>query len=266
MIFYFSGTGNSLFIAKNIAEHSNERLISIAAVINSGISNYEYTLKVNELVGFVCPIYAWGPPKPLLDFINKLKLNHYNRNYVFAVVTCGSNIGNTMKIFHTCLKNKNISLNSGYSVIMPSNYILMGDVDSKKIEKEKLSEADSTLQLINESIHQRKNEFQVEKGRFPWLLSGIINPVFSKNASNTSKFYANDQCCGCGICEKVCNCRNIKVNKKPKWGQQCTQCLACINYCPAKAIQYGKATENKGRYTNPNISTNEFIQLQSQVI
>ncbi|QHQ60639.1 4Fe-4S ferredoxin [Anaerocolumna sedimenticola] len=266
MIFYFSGTGNSLYVAKNIAEHNNEKLISVAAVVNSSINHYEYTLKENELVGFVCPIYAWGPPKPLLDFINKLKLNNYHGNYVFAVVTCGSNIGNTMKIFTARLRKKNISLSSGYSVIMPSNYILMGNVDSKEIEKEKLSEADRTLLYINGSIRQKRKEFLIEKGRLPWLLTGIINPLFSKNASNTSKFYATDQCNGCGICEKVCNCRNIKVKEKPEWRQQCTQCLACINYCPAKAIQYGKATENKGRYTNPNISVNEFVQHQLQVM
>lgn len=76
---------------------------------------------------------------------------------------------------------------------------------------------------------------------------------------NTKKFYANDKCTGCGICESVCNCNTIKVDKKPSWGKECTQCLACMHFCPVKAIQYGKGTEKKGRYKNPKVSIAEMI-------
>ena len=77
MIFYFSGTGNSLQAAKNIAKHNNEKLISMAAAINSGKDSFEYNLEENEIIGFVYPIYAWAPPKMVLRFIERLKLNNY---------------------------------------------------------------------------------------------------------------------------------------------------------------------------------------------
>jgi NAD-dependent dihydropyrimidine dehydrogenase PreA subunit len=82
-----------------------------------------------------------------------------------------------------------------------------------------------------------------------------------KGASHTEKFYANDKCTGCGICEKVCSLKNIKVAGKPQWGKTCTQCHACIHYCPAKAVQYGKGTEKKGRYKNPKISLQEMMNI-----
>lgn len=259
MIFYFSGTGNSLQIAKNIAEHNDEKLISIAFEMNNSENNLEYTLKDSEVVGFVYPVYAWAPPKMVTNFIAKLKLNNYKDNYIFTVATCGANIGNTMKVISSSLMKKNYKLSSGFSVIMPSNYISGGFVDSKEIAQKKLSESENVLKNINQIIKEKKdNIFQVTKGSIPVILTNVINPLFNKFANNTKKFYANDSCSGCGICECICSCKNIKVDVKPKWGKECALCLGCINLCPVNAIQYGKSTEHKERYKNPNVTLNEM--------
>lgn len=259
MVFYFSGTGNSLQAARSIATQNGWELVSIAAAINSRADQYEYTLKNDEAVGFVYPIYAWGPPKMVLKFIERLKLNNYNNNYTFSIATCGENIGNTMKIVDNTLKERNMKLDSGFSITMPNNYIIMGDIDSKEVQAKKLAAAEGALKHINQMIQERKKDvFEVEKGLMPWVLTSVINPLFNKNAVDTKKFYANDNCTSCGICEKVCNCKNIKVQGKPGWGNKCTQCLACVHYCPVRAIQYGKGTEKKGRYTNPNVKIGEL--------
>lgn len=259
MIFYFSGTGNSMHIAKNLAQQNDETLISIASIMNNKNGCYEYDLKDNEIIGFVYPIYAWAPPKIVLEFIEKLKLINYKNNYIFTVATCGGNIGNTIKVIDECLKKKNLYLKSGFSIQMPNNYIIMGDVDTKEVEQKKLLAAEDRLKIINKVIKSREEGiYKVEKGIMPGILTSIINPLFNKAAINTKKFYTNDKCTGCGICESICNCQTIKVEGRPVWRDNCTQCLACINLCPAKAIQYGKKTESKGRYKNPNISLNEM--------
>lgn len=255
MIFYFSGTGNSLYVAQKIAQYHNEKLISIAKEFGNTTT---YPLHDHEVIGFVFPIYAWGPPSIVLQFIKKLTLNNQQENYVFCVATCAGSAGNVMKVMNDCLCPKGLQLMSGFSVIMPNNYIIIGDVDSKKRAAEKLALAEKTVQSINDTIEQRKREFKVKKGTFPWLLTGCINPMFTKRGVNPKKFYANEHCTGCGICAKVCNCHNITVAQKPQWGSICTQCLACLHYCPTRAIQYGKGTEKKGRYTNPNISLAEM--------
>ena len=261
MIFYFSGTGNSLYIAKHIALHNSEELVSIATAESTGNTCHEYDLKDKEMIGFVYPVYSWGPPKMVIDFINKLKLNHYKGNYVFSITTCGGSIGDTMKVVSNHLKNRNIELNSGFSIIMPNSYIIMGDVDSKERENHKLAAADQSLEQINLSIQRKtRGEFKLTRGPLPWLLTGVINPLFNKKGIDTSKFHTNGNCSGCGTCAKVCNVNNITMDGTPQWGQRCTQCLACVHYCPAKAIQYGKDTEKKGRYTNPNIKINEMVK------
>lgn len=259
MIFYFSGTGNSLYAAKKIGKYNKENLVSIASIMNSKDGCYEYTLEDNEAIGFVYPVYSWAPPKMVLQFIEKLKFSNYKNNYIFTVATCGKNIGNTMKVMDASLKKRSLSLMTGFSIQMPNNYMVFGDVDTKEVEQKKLLDADTRLNRINKIIEERKEGiYEVEKGILPGVLTSIINPLFNKNAINTKKFYVNDKCTGCGICESVCNCKSIKVGEKPAWGEKCSLCLACVNLCPAKAIQYGKETEGKGRYRNPNIDLNEM--------
>jgi flavodoxin/NAD-dependent dihydropyrimidine dehydrogenase PreA subunit len=264
MIFYFSGTGNSLYAAKNIAENNKEQLISIAAAMSNGDKSFEYTLKEDEVIGFVYPIYAWGPPKMVIDFIEKLKLINNKSNYVFTVATCGDNIGNAVKLLGKVLDKKGLPLNSAFSIRMPNNYIIMGNVDKKEREEKKLSEADKQLENINKVISEKqKGVYQIVKGFMPMILTSVVNPMFNKHAMDTKKFYVNEKCTGCGLCEKVCNCQNIAIkDKKPVWSDKCSQCLACLHYCPTRAVQYGKGTEVKGRYTNPRVKVSEMTIKQ----
>lgn len=259
MIFYFSGTGNSLQAAKNIAEYNDESLISIAAEMHKGTKVLEYELKENETIGFVFPVFAWAPPEMVINFIKRIKFNNYNNNYVFSVATCGSNVGGTMKCLDSALKKKSLSLSSAFSIAMPSNYITGGDVESEEAIERKLSAAEESLKKINEVIKNRKTGvMEVCVGSKSVLLTNVIGFLFNKAGRSTSKFYVTDNCTGCGLCESICSCNTIKVNGKPKWGSECSQCLGCINLCPAKAIQFGKYTSGKGRYKNPNIKLEEM--------
>jgi NAD-dependent dihydropyrimidine dehydrogenase PreA subunit/flavodoxin len=255
MIFYFTGTGNSFYAAKVISEANNETLISIAEEMKNNTDGFQYSLKENDTIGFVYPVYAWAPPHIVIDFIDKMRLHNYKNNYIFSIATCGDNVGNTMDVLKTALGKKGLELNSGFSIAMPNNYILLGDVDSKEVEKEKLVRAEDRLNAINTLIKERrKGLFDLEKGFFPSFLTGVISPLFNKFGVDTKKFYATDACTSCGLCERICTTNTIKVNRKPTWGSECVQCLACIHRCPVQAIQYGKATLKKGRYKNPSLT------------
>ena len=262
MIFYFSGTGNSLQVAKEIAAAQNTTLVSISKNFNNN-KNFEFDLKEDEIIGFVFPIYAWRAPAMVTEFISKLRFKNYKNNYVFAVSTCGENIGNTMKILKKSLNNVSLPLQSAFSIVMPNNYIIMGDVYTEEKSQSILKESKKQIEDINKIIKNRQEDvFHVVKGPMPSILSNVVNPMFNKYGLNTKKFYVNDDCIECGICMKVCNCQNISLNPKPIWGNNCSQCLACIHYCPKKAVQYGKISSNKGRYTNPNVKVNEMYIIE----
>lgn len=248
MIFYFSGTGNSKYIAKKLKEFDDDKLISMSEEMIKGDNNYEYCLKESEKIAIVYPIYAWAPPKPVLDFIKRLKLNNYNRNYIYAVATCGENIGEAMNVLSKALEKNNYKLNSGFSIAMPNSYVIIGDIDSEEIQEKKIREANKKIKEIKEIVQNESNVFQIEKGPFPKVLTKVVTPVFNKFAINPRKFNVSDKCISCKKCEKVCTTGNIKVDGKPVWGDNCCQCLACLHYCPTRAIDYGKSTEKKGRY------------------
>jgi len=210
-------------------------------------------LKGGEIIGIIYPVYAWAPPKMVMEFMRKVKFNNYNNNYIFSVATCGGNTGNSMELIKRELNNKGVTLNSGFSIIMPNNYIILGDVDSKEVEKRKLENTKNKIKDINQVIKERQKQIsKINKGFAPGILTNVINPIFNKHAKNISKFYSTEDCVSCGKCEKICNSKTITiVDGKPKWSGECSQCLACISYCPNKAIQYGKSTVKKGRYINP---------------
>lgn len=261
MIFYFSGTGNSLYAAKYLAQGSGEEVVSIAAALNSGAASFEYTLQAEESVGFVFPVYAWGPTAMALEFVGRMELANYRDNYVFAVITCGGAIGKSMDVFREALQKKGLPLHSGFSVAMNSNYILMGDAPGREEAAAVLNKAEEKLREIREAVGQKaRGIFKVAPGPLPGLLTSLVYPMFNKHALTTKSFYANDKCNGCGICARVCNTNTITVtDNKPQWGERCSQCLACLNLCPVKAIQSGKGTEKKGRYANPRININELF-------
>lgn len=254
MIFYFTGTGNSLYAANHIAEAQGERLISIARLMSRKEDVYHFEMGENELLGFVFPVFAWGPPKMVLDFIDKLEVT--GKPYVFSLSTCGNDEGTTSKIMRKALDARGLNLDSAFSLQMPNNYVIGFDVDSKELEGEKLKAAELMLSEINNVIGKRQTNVSLTiPGRFPALKSALVNALFNRFALSTKQFSVDDKCTGCGICEKICPVQTIRLDDgRPVWGKECTQCLACINRCPVHAIQYGKGTARKGRYHHPDLN------------
>ena len=259
MIYYFSGTGNSYAAAKTLADGLGEGLMDIAAAVRE--DHYAYTLAEDERLGFVFPVYAWAPPKVVTDFVKNLELYYSGDPYIFAVCTCGASAGKTMDIFEKALERNGLTLDSGFSVVMPDNCITLFAADSDAEVAEKLAQAEKTLQHILRAVKLGWSDFfRVKKGKMSGLLSGVVNPAFSMGGMKTNSFWVMDSCIGCGLCAKNCPSDCIKlVAGRPVWTKdRCHMCLACINRCPVTAIQYGKKTEKRGRYIHPIYQNKEI--------
>jgi ferredoxin/flavodoxin len=251
IIFYFTGTGNSLKVAKDIAnEIGNCKIISMGKTRQYNLSE-KY-----DSIGFIYPTYYRGLPKKVNEFISDLNFKQNENAYYYAVATCGGRAGNALSQINDLLLTKhNVKLNYGQELQMFANYIIMYNM-SKEVNEIK-KESNEKLVPIMTAIKNKENN-SIKKSKKVYYL---FYNAWVKNVSTMDKNYnVNDNCTGCGICGKVCPVGNIEiVNNKPQFNNNCEQCLACIQYCPQKAINYKHATQNRRRYTHPDITINEII-------
>jgi ferredoxin/flavodoxin len=247
MIFYFSGTGNSLYVAKKIAEQMQDEVVQISE--NSMKENMTYSILENERVGFVFPVYWYGIPTIVEKYIENLILEGYNNQYVYTVATYGLSAGNTVEDLSKLLNKKKLILSGKFGVKMVDNYVVGYNLVDEAKQKEILEAADIEINKISDIIKDRGNKEYIKKGLISWT-TPIVHS-FYKKANHTKKFYTTHSCNGCGLCAKNCPCNVITIEEqKPKWDGDCTHCLKCINQCPKSAIQYGKGTRKRRRYYN----------------
>lgn len=258
MIFYFTGTGNSLWVAQELGKIFDMPLISIAGELHKEEKELVYELHKDEMLFFVFPVHSWGPALPVTQFISRLRLKGYTNQFVYSICSCGDESGHTDRITRKALAKRNISLSGSYSIQMPNNYILLPgfDVDSPKIEQDKLDKAPRLLSNIADTIRMHAFTHLYTRGSLPFIKSRMIYPLFIRYALNRNNLHATDACIACGICKKACPTGTIslKPDNRPIWAKKgCVQCLACIHFCPARAIEYGKISQSKGRYHHPDI-------------
>lgn len=251
MIYYFSGTGNSEYAAKKIAKETGDKAENIADFLNRG-----FAPQSEEVTGIVFPVYFWGLPEIVERFA--LKIKNSLGKYVYCVITCGADTGAAAQILEKKLERK---LDYAVSLRMPDNYVMMYEPCGAEKSKKFLAHSDKELEEICRNINSKKigGERSFEKTVKSAVLSKFYN-LFRV----TSKFYADEKCTSCGMCEKLCPDAAIKIkNGRPVWTKpKCQHCTACINRCPQKAVQFGKKTAARGRYNIYDIQNNKSEDLQ----
>lgn len=243
MIIYFSGTGNSLYIARNMLGEQ-EKLLSISELMKK--SEYVIELEKDEKLGIIFPVYFYTLPSIVKDFLEKAEIK--NAGYVYSIITCGGGTGQASAVLKKLLAHKGIELAYFKELLMPDNSMLFYQIPGVEKAEGRLRDALAITEEIKKDVAAKKS---VKIGNST-IISTVIGAGY-KMCSGTKKFYAQENCIGCGKCEKSCPEEVIKiVDNRPVWQKdKCSKCSACINKCPVKAIQYGKGTIKRNRYVNP---------------
>ena len=259
MIFYFSGTGNSLWAAERLAQRTGERLVSMADEVRG---DCHYTLGQGERVGFVFPVHGWRTPRLVRRFIDQLSLDTQGQApYAYVVLTAGDSVGRTMERLLPHLQAKGIDPKLFATLIMPESYVglpLM-DVDTPAKEQQKKQEAARRMDAIAEAVaakdtSQRDFSFgNLTRGPLPGFFSGPVGSFFERFLITDKPFHVvSDRCVRCGVCASVCPVGDIDGGKgrQPQWlhHADCLTCFSCYHHCPTHAIEFGRRTKTKGQY------------------
>jgi len=253
MILYFTGTGNSSYVANAIAKETGDQVLSLNEMIKKGLK--EKITSVLPLV-VVVPTYAWRIPRVVSDFIKQIDFSG-NRK-IYFVLTCGDSIGAAERYTKKLCDEKELQFMGCAEVVMPENYIAMYTAPEKEKAHDIIRKSEALISDISNKI---KEEISFTSPRIKFsgkILSGIVNNLFYKFFVKAKGFYATDSCNSCGYCVRNCPLNNIRLEEKsPVWGKDCTHCMACICGCPTKAIEYGKNSKGKVRYQCPNYPMKE---------
>jgi ferredoxin len=258
-IYYFTGTGNSLAFAKKLAEELGDTdLISIPQAMRNG------ELKAaSEKIGFIFPVYAWGPPRMVEEFIEASDLSAVQ--YFFGIATCAAVPGGSLGMIAKLLKKKNKTLDSGFVIREPRSSLQkdegpvlimyrIADRSKYRSGKERLEEIAGIISRGEKRKYEANDLIPRTFGNF---MHGPASNMF-KEMDN--EFQIDENCVSCKTCMKICPRGNISFeNDKPKWNNDCEQCMACIQWCPKSSIQIDDHTVEMERYHHPDVSLKDVI-------
>ena len=229
MRYCFSGTGNSQWVADKL-----EGLVE----------------DTKDTYGLVFPVYAWGIPKVVKEHIAEHLDEIKRAQYVYAVMTCGDDIGHADAVLSEVMERKPDAI---FSVHMPNTYVCLPgfDVDKEEVANAKVEETRKRLPAIAESIKNREQKTEVVRGGFAWLKTYVLRPLFNRFLVTDKHFQTiSKQCIRCKRCVRGCPLGNMAINEKGNiiWKHEnCTGCLRCYHRCPNNAVQFGWFTKNKGQ-------------------
>lgn len=246
LLFYYSGTGNSLYDAVLIGKSlKNAKLISMKHRVNTG-----YTASGCKSAGFIFPVHYLKIPALVQDYIRNIKLE--NIAYTYAVVNYKGDEMNCLYDLEQLLQESGLGLD--YAVFHKNVNADITSAFQSAYNIEQNVRAENSLQKIIDDILNRKKR-AVRKNPLKSIVNQWANHYETVHQISCKYYSVNDSCDKCGRCQMVCSCENIKLeNGAVKFLQECNHCFSCIQYCPQSAINITGITEAHEKYHHPFIS------------
>ncbi|MHB8770659.1 MAG: EFR1 family ferrodoxin [Syntrophales bacterium] len=253
-LFYCTGTGNSLWIARTLANGLGDARVSPmrparGEVVGSGA----------DAVGIVFPVHIWGLPQRVIAFVETLPRDP--ARYHFAVAVNAGQVAATLIQLERLMRKRGMALSAGFEIAMPSNYIPWGGPGTPERQRQRFDRAAGKIGRIVAAVAGREKR-PVEKGP-RWqnvLFTWLYRLSFPRVPRMDGSFWVDQKCNACGVCTAICPSGNIAHDgERPRWLHRCEQCLACIQWCPHEAIQFGKKTPQYERYHHPEVTLQEML-------
>lgn len=260
LIYYFSGTGNSLAVARMLAKKLDGET-EVRAITND-LERRQIILDTFETVGFVFPIYGSDTPWPVKAVAEKMQIPE--RIYLYAIGTCNERGGHSLDVFNGFLMRRGLHLSYAKLLNMPGNCL----ESNAEENEERLELADFHTDIfaknINRRFHGTVENFDSPDNTTEWTKNRYAATPFGE-------WHVDPQACiGCGICENLCPMKNITlIDGKPEFHLSCAYCFGCFHFCPQQAIykecaHFGQL-DGRTRYHHPDICWQELAEQQKRL-
>jgi ferredoxin len=249
-IFYFSGTGNTLWSAKKIAE-----LLGGCELFNIGAEMRKPPQTIEaERIFFLFPAYAYQMPLLVRRFLVRSEIRS---SYIAAIVTFGTDPGGALAEAYRVLNRKKIKASFFGRIPSVENYIPIFGPPREREKKERLAMQREATEEIARILGDQNTNRVWPARPLSMCVSSLLRlakPLFVKG------FHMTAECNGCGICEMICPAGNITIKgRQPVFFSQCEHCQACLNWCPRRAIRYIRMKPDTPRYHHPEIGIAEMF-------
>lgn len=258
VLYWFSGTGNSLVAARQLAERLGDTdLIPLATAPRTG-------LPPADRIGMVFPVLAFGPPNIVMDFAARAEFPA--NAYLFSLCTMGGMSGVTHTRLRKILRARGLELASGWSTTTPGNCITLYPPPAVARQKKLFEKSARRMDEIAAAIREgRRGRFEDSWPPISWLASWISPAAMKRFPREDRKFRVTEKCTHCGLCARICPVGDIVMQDgTPRWQGRCEQCFGCINWCPAAAIETGWTTQGRPRYHHPDVKAADLCIRKSE--
>lgn len=259
-IYYFSGTGNSYYLAKQFAKNFQDtELVSIAH-----LDRGEDVVLDSDLTGIFFPAYCGGVPSIVHKFLKRIVLPEggQKEKFLYAVCTSSGIPGAALPVVEDILAERSINVKACFHIRMPSNYYPLSGALPEKQQKQIFLRANRALRIASIMVKKRKKTHPLRVFPIDTFVKFIAGRAIATLAASDRAFKVNEKCTGCELCARICPASNITLDEKghPSWNNHCEQCMACLQWCPENAIGYGNIASDRKKYHHPEVTAEELAK------
>ncbi len=253
-LYYFTGTGNSLYVAKEIKSKLNDN-----AILTPITNDTNYIKSESEMVGIIYPTYDLDAPLIVKQFAGKVVIPE--DSYLFLYATSGGMTGNSIYSIKKILAKRDIHIRNSFATTFPDNSIVVSKdrlINEKTLLLAEEKVLNDCMDIVNMSTDITKTNQRISLSN---KILGKVLEIMVKYFYQFANIKEDDNCTGCTTCSRVCPINNIQIeNNRPVFSNNCEMCLRCIHTCPQKALKYKRMPKKENfQYIHPKIKLNDFF-------